>query len=70
MTENDTDRVWDLMPSERQPTKPPERPDEKPVPGRKGPRTPYPADRPDIGRQPGSEPDYLPGSPSEPPGRM
>lgn len=43
-----------------------ERPDndnaeEKP----KGPRTPYPVEHPGIRDQPGSEPDYLPGTPTD-----
>lgn len=46
----------------------PTRPDEKPVPGPAGPRTPYPVERPPT--PPGSEPDYIPGTPNNPPGRM
>lgn len=30
-----------------------------------GSRTPYPVERPGIGDQPGSEPDYVPGKPVE-----
>jgi len=30
-----------------------------------GPRTPYPVDHPGIGEQPGSEPDYVPGTPGQ-----
>lgn len=30
-----------------------------------GPRTPYPVDHPGVSQQPGSEPDYLPGKPSD-----
>ena len=44
----------------------PERPDEKPRPGPKGPRTPYPANDPGLDR-PGAEPDYIP---PLPPGSM
>ena len=43
----------------RKPTE--EQPVEKPV----GPRTPYPVDHPGIGDQPGSEPDYIPGTPTD-----
>ncbi len=46
------------------------RPGEKPVPGRKGPRTPYPVDAPPDPALPGSEPDYVPGTPERPPGRI
>ncbi|MFO1151249.1 MAG: hypothetical protein U1E62_22985 [Alsobacter sp.] len=42
--------------------------DEVPVPGPNGPRTPYPVDDPGIRDPvgPGSEPDYLPGQPTDP----
>jgi hypothetical protein len=42
--------------------------DETPVPGPSGPRTPYPVDDPGITDPtgPGSEPDYLPGQPTDP----
>jgi hypothetical protein len=36
-------------------------PEEKPA----GPRTPYPVEHPGIRNQPGSEPDYIPGTPAE-----
>jgi hypothetical protein len=41
----------------------PKRPDEQPVPGPKGPRTPYPVDNPGIADPtgPGSAPDVIPG---------
>jgi hypothetical protein len=45
-------------------------PDELPVRGPAGPRTPYPATDPDITDLPGSEPDVDPGTPPSPPGRM
>ena len=47
---------------------PPREPDELPDQGPTGPRTPYPVDDPGIGepRGRGSEPDYLPGGPSNP----
>jgi hypothetical protein len=41
-------------------------PDETPKPGPRGPRTPYPADDPEIVDLPGQEPDYIPGKPLEP----
>ena len=47
----------------------PQRPDtdnagrEEAAPSR--PRTPYPVEHPGISDQPGSEPDYLPGTPAE-----
>jgi hypothetical protein len=41
-------------------------PGEAPKPGPKGPRTPYPVDAPGISDLPGSEPDYVPGTPLEP----
>ncbi len=34
-----------------------------PKPEPKGPRTPYPVDKPIDPRGPGSEPDYVPGTP-------
>ena len=49
--------------------KEPEQPDEKPIPGEKGPRTPYPANKPPMPK-PGTEPDYVPGTPAVPPGQM
>lgn len=45
-----------------------ENPDERPIPGPKGPRTPYPVNEPPDPRGPGSEPDYIP--PPEPPEQM
>jgi hypothetical protein len=53
-----------------QPDPLPERPDEKPQPGPRGPRTPYPVNTPPDPRGPGSEPDYIPPTPNNPPGRM
>jgi hypothetical protein len=44
--------------------------DEKPERGPDGPRTPYPVDRPGLTDRPGAAPDYLPGTPLEPPGKM
>lgn len=46
---------------------PPPQPDELPDTGPTGPRSPYPVDK-DIGdpKGPGSEPDYLPGGPTDP----
>ena len=43
-------------------------PDELPDTGPTGPRTPYPVNDPGISepKGPGSEPDYLPGGPSNP----
>lgn len=43
-------------------------PDEQPEIGPLGPRTPYPVNDPGLSdpRGPGSEPDYLPGQPSDP----
>lgn len=43
-------------------------PDERPVQGPYGPRTPYPVDAPGNAdpQGPGSEPDYIPGSPAAP----
>ena len=53
------------IPSEAPPA--PE-PDETPDIGPTGPRTPYPVNDPGIGEPagPGSEPDYLPGTPTDP----
>jgi hypothetical protein len=51
----------------------PERPDEKPVPGPKGPQTPYPVNDPPMpepGTEPGTEPDFVPGTPGNPPGQI
>ncbi len=47
---------------------PPAEEDERPESGPSGPRTPYPVDDPGISdpRGPGSEPDYLPGQPTDP----
>ncbi len=48
---------------------PPQSPDEDvPDQGPTGPRTPYPVDEPGISDPtgPGSEPDYLPGGPTNP----
>lgn len=47
---------------------PPGSPDEIPDTGPTGPRTPYPVNDPGISEPtgPGSEPDYLPGTPSSP----
>ena len=46
----------------------PSEPDELPDTGPTGPRTPYPVNDPGISDPvgPGSEPDYLPGSPTNP----
>jgi hypothetical protein len=43
-------------------------PDEEPDTGPTGPRTPYPVNDPGITdpKGPGSEPDYLPGNPTDP----
>jgi len=43
------------------------RPEEKPAvrPNPPGPRTPYPVDHPGISDQPGSEPDFIPGTPGQ-----
>lgn len=46
---------------ERTPSQKPKEPQGEPA----GPRTPYPVDHPGIGKQPGTEPDYLPGKPAE-----
>ncbi len=48
----------------------PDKADERPVPGRRGPRTPYPVNAPPDLRGPGTAPDYIPPAPDEPPGRM
>lgn len=45
---------------------PPPAPPDPPRPGPEGPRTPYPVNDPDITDVPGTEPDYVPGKPSEP----
>jgi hypothetical protein len=47
-------------------------PTDRPRPGPSGPRTPYPVDDPGISDPtgPGSEPDYLPGDPSNPKPRL
>lgn len=58
------------MPKEPTPANIPQRPDEQPIPGPKGPRTPYPANEPPIKEAPGSEPDFIPGTPDNPPGRI
>ena len=50
--------------------KPPPDMDEEPVKGPAGPRTPYPVESPGLTDRPGSMPDYLPGGPLEPPGKM
>ncbi|MCB8821565.1 hypothetical protein [Microvirga rosea] len=49
-------------------TVPPAPPDEQPDVGPTGPRTPYPVNDPGIldPHGPGSEPDYLPGNPTDP----
>lgn len=42
-------------------------PDDMPQPGPTGPRTPYPVDDPPLDPgMPGTEPDYLPGVPTDP----
>jgi hypothetical protein len=53
------------IPSEVPPNPPP---DEMPDIGPSGPRTPYPVNEPGINdpKGPGSEPDYLPGTPENP----
>lgn len=50
----------------------PPMPDEQPDIGPTGPRSPYPVDDPGVGDPvgPGSEPDYLPGAPTDPGVRM
>ena len=47
-------------------------PEEQPDIGPTGPRSPYPVNDPGIGEPggPGSEPDYLPGVPTDPGVRM
>ena len=50
-------------------TTPSPRPDEKPVPGPNGPRTPYPVNKPPV-PEPGTEPDFIPGTPNNPPAQM
>ena len=51
---------------------PPDAPDEVPDVGPTGPRTPYPVNDPGIAEPggPGSEPDYLPGTPIDPDTQM
>jgi hypothetical protein len=44
--------------------------DDRPIKGPAGTRTPYPVDAPGLTDRPGSAPDYVPGTPLEPPGRM
>ena len=59
----------DPIPGGNIPTEvPPREPDELPDIGPSGPRTPYPVSDPGIGdpKGPGSEPDYLPGAPTDP----
>jgi hypothetical protein len=53
------------IPTEIPPTR---SPDEQPDVGPSGPRTPYPVNDPGITDPggPGSEPDYLPGNPTNP----
>jgi len=48
----------------------PQRPDERPIPGPRGPRTPYPVERPDIENLPGTEPDVVQPVTPPNPGRM
>jgi hypothetical protein len=59
-------------PSGLPPDVPEREPDEQPRHGPRGPRTPYPVDDPGVADPtgPGSEPDYVPGRPSELPQRM
>ena len=52
------------MSTKPEPTRP-----EPPVPGPKGPRTPYPVNEPPM-PSPGKEPDYIPGTPNNPPGQI
>jgi hypothetical protein len=47
----------------------PQMPDEQPQPGPKGPRTPYPANEPPL-PDPGAEPDFIPATPDNPPGKI
>lgn len=49
---------------------PPNAPDEVPLHGPDGPRTPYPVNDPGIVDLPGSDPDVNPGMPQLPPGTM
>jgi hypothetical protein len=59
----------DPMPGGNIPSEvPPGTPDEMPDIGPTGPRTPYPVSDPGITdpKGPGSEPDYLPGTPTDP----
>lgn len=64
------DQNGDPTPGGYEPTVVPPAPDPKEPPdtGPSGPRTPYPVNDPGIGepRGPGSEPDYLPGTPTDP----
>jgi hypothetical protein len=77
MMADDADRVWqgDNRNAISRPTKPehkpvPQAPDERPIPGPRGPRTPYPVDRPDIENLPGTEPDVVQPVTPPHPGRM
>jgi hypothetical protein len=56
----------------KQPTSVPEiDPDRRPVPQKDPPgRTPYPVEDPGIDDLPGSEPDYIPPTPGNPPARF
>ena len=60
----------DPVPGRNIPTEipPGQMPDEEPDVGPTGPRTPYPVSEPGISEPsgPGSEPDYLPGGPTNP----
>ena len=47
----------------------PKPPDQKPIPGDQGPRTPYPVNNPPM-PSPGTEPDVIPGTPVNPPGQI
>jgi hypothetical protein len=60
--------VPDVPPAEA----PPGAPDEVPDVGPTGPRTPYPVNDPGFSEPagPGSEPGYLPGTPTDPDTRM
>jgi hypothetical protein len=67
----------DVPPPMREPGEPPtpdelpgKMPDELPVRGPQGPRTPYPATDAGIADLPGSEPDFNPGGPELPQGTM
>lgn len=69
MTHNDVDRFSELMPP--RPGETPGQspyPDQRPVPGPLGPRTPYPVDDPGIADPtgPGADPDYIPATPAQP----